>query len=123
MRKRVLIVNCYIDENRRLAGRPQFIPQAVGPVYLAGAFARERCEIGLYSELYSGPLEDEALLSWPELLVLTGMTSAFDRMLHLTAYARSKNRRLVVVAGGAAIRALPKYSARFFDHVCMGDVE
>ena len=31
------------------------------------------------------------LLSWPDMLVLTGLTNGFDRMLHLTAYARSKN--------------------------------
>ena len=57
------------------------------------------------------------------MLVLTGLTNAFDRMLHLTAYARSLNPRVVVVAGGPAVRALPRHAGRFFDYACTGDVE
>jgi hypothetical protein len=122
-RKRILIVNCYVDETRQPVHRTQKIPQAMGPAYLAGAFADEHCDIRLVSELASGPLEDERLLAWPDMLVLTGLTTALDRMLHLTAYARTKNPRVVVVAGGHAIRALPRYCARFFDYACTGDVE
>ena len=51
---------------------------------------------------------------------LRGITVAFDRMLHLTAYARSKNAHVIVVAGGPPIRAIPRYSQRFFDYCCVG---
>jgi radical SAM superfamily enzyme YgiQ (UPF0313 family) len=57
------------------------------------------------------------------MLVLTGLTNSFDRMLHLTAYARSKNEKVIVVAGGPPVRALPRLAARFFDYTCLGDVE
>ncbi|HEX8070720.1 MAG TPA: radical SAM protein [Pyrinomonadaceae bacterium] len=122
-RRRVLVVNCYFDDSRRPVRRATKVPQAMGPVYLAGAFARAHCDVRLYSELASGPLEDEALLGWPDLLVLTGLTNTFDRMLHLTAYARTKNPRVVVAAGGPAVRQLPRLAARVFDYACLGDVE
>lgn len=122
-RKRVLIVNCYFDDSRQPLRRTTKIPQAMGPVYLAGAFSPARCEVRVYTELYSGPLEDEELFSWPDMLVLTGLTNAFDRMLHLTAYARTKNPRIIVVAGGPTIRALPRLAERFFDYCCTGDIE
>ncbi|MDX6696031.1 MAG: hopanoid methylase [Blastocatellia bacterium] len=122
-RKRALIVNCYFDDSRQPLRRTTKIPQAMGPVYLAGAFSRERCDVRVYTELYSGPLEDEALLSWPDMLVLTGLTNSFDRMLHLTAYARTKNPKAVVVAGGPAVRALPLLARQFFDYACAGDIE
>jgi hypothetical protein len=95
----------------------------MAPAYLAGAFSKELCDIHLHSELATGQLESEALLGWPDMLVLTGLTNAFDRMLHLTAYVRTKNPKAVVVAGGPAIRALPRLSSRFFDYSCSGDVE
>ncbi len=120
---RVLIINCYLDETRRFKGRPHFIPQAVGPAYLAGAFAPQHAELKLYSELHSGPFEDEKLMSWPDMVVITGMTTAFDRMRHMSAYFRTKNPKAVMVAGGQAIRALPERSREFFDYVCIGDVE
>jgi len=60
-RRRVLIVNCYMDDTRASIGRRRKIPSAMGPVYLAGALSEDRCDLRLYSELYSGPLEDEAL--------------------------------------------------------------
>jgi hypothetical protein len=63
------------------------------------------------------------LLGWPDMLVLTGLTTAFDRMLHLTAYARTLNENVIVVAGGPAIRVLPRYSKLFFDYACSGDIE
>jgi hopanoid C-2 methylase len=44
-------------------------------------------------------------------------------MLHLTAYARTLNNSVIVVAGGPAIRALPRYSELFFDYACTGDIE
>jgi hopanoid C-2 methylase len=122
-RKRVLIVNCYFDDSRQPIHRTTKIPQAVGPIYLAGAFAREHCEVRCYTELASGPLEDEQLLAWPDMLVLTGLTNGFDRMLHLTAYARSKNPKVIVVAGGPSVRALPLLAGKYFDYSCQGDIE
>ncbi len=122
-RKRVLIVNCYFDDSRQPIRRTNKIPQAVGPIYLAGAFARDLCDVRCYTEVASGPLEDERLLGWPDMLVLTGLTNGFDRMLHLAAYARSKNQKVIVVAGGPAVRALPLLSKKFFDYTCLGDIE
>src|SRR5882672_2139617 len=123
-RKHILIVNCYFDDDRRQAQRcTRKLPKPMGPVYLAGAFAPEFCEVRVYCEMYSGPLEDPKLLEWPDMLVMTGLTTAFDRMLHLTAYARTLNKSVTVVAGGSAIRALPRYSELFFDYACTGDIE
>lgn len=122
-RKRVLVVNVYFDDSRRPIPKTTKIPQAVGPIYLAGAFKRELCDVRCYTELASGPLEDESLLSWPDMLVLTGLTNSFDRMLHLTAYARTKNPRIVVVAGGPPVRALPLLAKKVFDYACLGDIE
>ena len=123
IKKRILIVNCYFDDMRLPVGRKSKAPQAMGPAYLAGAFSVRACDVRLYSEMYSGPLEDENLLSWPDMLVMTGLNTAFDRMLHITAYARSKNARVIVVAGGPVVRALPILSRRYFDYACLGDVE
>ncbi|MGA8179720.1 MAG: radical SAM protein [Desulfobacterales bacterium] len=123
MRKRILIVNCFFDELRLSIRRSNKIPQAMAPAYLAGAFSKELCDIRLYSELTAGHLKNEALLGWPDMLVLTGLTNAFDRMRHLTAYVRTKNPKAIVVAGGPAIRALPRLSSRYFDYTCDGDVE
>lgn len=122
-RKRVLVVNAYLDHLRRIGPRKGSIPQTMAPAFLAGAFARERCEVRAYNEHHSGPLTDASLLGWPDMLVLTGLTCAFDRLLHLTAYARTKNPKVIVVAGGQAVRALPDYSRRFFDYACLGGVE
>jgi hypothetical protein len=119
-RKRILIVNCYFDASHWPLRRAFKIPQAVGPIYLAGDFSRELCDVRCYTEMASGPLEDEQLLAWPDMLVLTGLTNSFDRMLHLTAYARSKNEKVIVVGGGPPVRALPRLAARFFDNACLG---
>ena len=122
-RKRILVVNCYFDDSRQPIRRTSKIPQAVGPIYLAGAFARELCDVVCYTEVASGPLEDETLLSGLDMIVLTGLTNSFDRMLHLTAYARTKNPKVIVVAGGPPVRSLPLLSRKFFDYSCMGDIE
>jgi hypothetical protein len=122
-RRRVLVVNCYLDYSRAPIRRPNKFPHAVAPIYLAGACSRELCDVRCYDELSSGPLTDPALLGWPDMLVLTGLTHCFDRMLHLTAYARTKNPRVIVVAGGPAVRALPLLSEKFFDYSCLGDIE
>jgi hopanoid C-2 methylase len=122
-KKRILVVNCYIDESRIPVRRKSKFPQSMTAAYLAGLFSSRHCDIKLYDELYSGPLEDERILAFPDMLVLTGLNTAFDRMLHLTAYVRTKCRKAIVVAGGSAIRALPLYAANFFDYCCTGDIE
>ena len=122
-RKRVLIVNCFLDETRRLVGRPHFVPQAIGPAYLAGAFNRDLVDIRLYNELSSGPFLNEKLIEWAQMVVLTGMNSAYDRMRHISAYVRTKSPKTPIVAGGPAIRALPTHSKQFFDYACTGDIE
>lgn len=97
----------------------------LAPVHLAGMFDRERCDVRVYNEISEGHLEvyHPELLEWPELIVFTGLTPAFDRMLHVSAHARTANPGVVTVAGGLAIRSLPRYSTRFFDYTCTGDVE
>ncbi len=120
---RILIVNCYFDDLRENIPRTRKLPMAMGPVYLAGAFDRNFCDVRLYDEVSAGALEDSQLLSWPDILVLTGLTSGFDRMLHITAYARTLNAQVIVVAGGPAIRSFPRYARNFFDYCCLGDIE
>ena len=122
-RKRILVVNAFLDEYQRHSGSHNRVPRAMGPVYLAGAFARDLCDVRIFNEQYSGVLHDTRLLGWPDMLVLTGVTSSFDRMLHLTAYARTLNEKVVVVAGGPAVRALPHHARKFFDYACLGDIE
>jgi hypothetical protein len=56
-------------------------------------------------------------------LVLTGLITSLDRMRHLTAYARSKNPKVLVIGGGHVVRAFPKYCSTFMDYACLGDVE
>ena len=122
-RKRALIVNCYVDETRRPVARTHKIPQTIGPMFLAGGFNPERWELRLYNEHSHGPLRDEALMGWPDVLVLTGLITSLDRMRHLTAYARTKNPNVVVVGGGHVVRAFPRYCSTFMDYACLGDVE
>ncbi|HEV7310104.1 B12-binding domain-containing radical SAM protein [Ensifer sp.] len=120
---RILIVLAHFDETRNPGGRPDFLPQGTGHLFLAGAFARERVQLRAYSEFHDGPLTDEAAFAELDMLVLTGVTAAFDRMRHLTAYARTKSPGCVVVAGGPAVRNLPVSSAETFDYACDGDIE
>ena len=122
-KKRILIVNCGLDEFRLNIRRKRRLPFSMAPAYLAGILSPELCDVVIYDEVYSGPLEDEKRLSWPDMLILTGMNSTFDRMLHLTAYVRTKNKRVIVVAGGPVIRNIPIYAGRFFDYPCTGDIE
>ena len=121
--RRALIVNCYADETRLPVARRHKVPNTLGPVFLAGGLNPELWEIRLYNEVYDGPLEDEHLLGWPDLLVLTGLITSVDRMRQVAAYARTKNPQVVVVGGGHVARALPSYCATFLDYVCLGDVE
>ncbi|MDW4498814.1 hypothetical protein R5H30_12535 [Sulfitobacter sp. D35] len=120
---RVLVVVAHFDEMRQYGGRPNFFPQAMGHAFLAGAFHRDRVDIRLYSEVHSGPIEALDQLAWPDMVVLTGVTAAFDRMRHITAHVRVLNPRATVVAGGPAVRNLPRLSAEIFDICCLGDIE
>jgi len=124
-KKRVLIVNCYFAELREPVKRSNEVPNALAPVLLGGHFDPGTCEVRLYNEVNSGVIEVYApeLLSWPDMVVMTGLTAAFDRLLHVSAYVRSANPRAVVVAGGHGVRALPRYSEQFFDYACQGDVD
>jgi radical SAM superfamily enzyme YgiQ (UPF0313 family) len=122
-RLKVLVVNVFFDDWRSNTRSPLKIPQALAPFHLAGVLCRQHCEVRVYNEHHSGPLTTRDLLEWPDVLVLTGLNVAFDRMLHLTAYARTYNSSLVVVAGGHAVRALPIRAAQYFDYICKGDVE
>ncbi len=119
----MLVVNAFLDEYGRQKGSPLRIPQAMGHIHLAGAFSQELCDVRVHNEQYSGPLSDMELLAWPDMLVMTGVTTSFDRMLQLAAYAKTLNPQVVTVAGGPPVRALPKLSRRFFDHACCGPVE
>jgi len=120
---RVLLVVAHFDDTRNPNGRPNFVPQGLGHAFLAGAFHRQNVAVRLYSEFHSGPLKDEHIFSWPDMLVLTGVTSAFDRMRQLAAYARIKSPGCIIVAGGPAVRNLPISSAQAFDYACHGDIE
>lgn len=120
---RVLIVIAHFDEMRRYQPRPNFFPQGIGHVYLAGAFHRDRVDIRLYSEIYSGPLEDLDLLAWPDMVVFTGVTASLDRMRHIAAYVRVLAPHAFLVVGGPVARNLPDLCAEFFDVVSAGDIE
>ena len=124
-RKRVLIVNCYWPETRVPMQLPNEMPMPLAPVHLAGHFAPDRCEIQLYNEVANGHLEIFApeLLDWPEVVVFCGLTAAFDRFLHLSAYFRTRDPSVVIIAGGLAVRLLPAHAATRFDYACRGDVE
>ena len=122
-KRRILIVNCYFDDIREDIPRTRKIPMPMGPAYLAGAFDPGVCDVRVYDEFSSGALRDPKLLVWPEMVVLTGLTTSFDRMLHVTAYVRTLNERVPIVAGGPGIRSFPNHAQKFFDYCCLGDVE
>ena len=88
-------------------------------------FAPAACDVRIYNEVSSGFLElfEPGLIGWPDMVVMTGLIASFDRLKHLAAYFRTANPRVVLVAGGQAIRAFPRYARQFFDYVCVGDVE
>jgi len=125
IKRRILIINCYFPELREAIRRRNEVPDALAPVLLAGHFSRDLCEVRLYNEVNSGFIEvfSPELLSWPDMVVMTGLTATFDRLLHITAYAKTANPRVIVAAGGHAVRCLPRYAERFLDYTCTGDVE
>jgi hopanoid C-2 methylase len=124
-KKRVLVVNGYMPETREPVRLTREVPNTLAPILLAGAFAPDTCDVRIYNEVSSGFLElfEPDLIQWPDLVVMTGLVASFDRLKHLAAYLRTANPRVVLIAGGQAIRAFPRYARRFFDHVCVGDVE
>jgi hypothetical protein len=95
----------------------------MGPAFLAGGLNAALWDVRLYNEMSDGPLEDPRLLAWPDLVVLTGLTTALDRMRHVTAYVRTLAPRALVVGGGHAVRAFPRFCRTFLDVACLGDVE
>ena len=122
-RKNILIVTLHFDPEHIPVRRRFKLPQGMGAVFLAGAFSEKTCNIKVYSELYSGPLEDRKVLAWADMVVMTGVTNCLDRMLHIAAYAKSVNMKVLTVVGGPAIRAFPRFASRFFDYCCTGDIE
>jgi len=120
---RVLIVNAYVDPWRSAAPMRLFIPRAMAPYYLAGQFCRERTEVRVHDEVYHGALLDPRLFAWPDLVVLTGLTVAFDRARQLAACFRNARPDVAVAIGGPIARALPRLCETVFDAVCQGDVE
>lgn len=120
---RILIVNCYSDNHRGARGNPWIVPQSIAPAVLAGMLDPPRVDIRLACEFRDGPFEDFGALQWADLLVLTGLNPAFDRMKQVTAYARAVNPGIAVAMGGPLARMLPNLSRRYFDFVCGDDVE
>jgi hypothetical protein len=124
MRKpRILILNCYSDNHRGARGNPWMAPQSIAPAVLAGMLEPARVDVRLACEFRNGPFEDLRALQWADLLVLTGLNPAIDRMKQITAYARTVNPGIVVAMGGPLARVLPNLSRRYFDYVCSDDVE
>ncbi|MBL8368227.1 MAG: hypothetical protein JNM54_09975 [Candidatus Accumulibacter sp.] len=120
---RILILNCYSDNHRSARGSPWIVPQSIAPAVLAGTLEPSRVDLRLACEFRSGPFDDFGALQWADLLVLTGLNPAFDRMKQVTAYARALNPGIVVAIGGPLARMLPTLGRRYFDYVCSGDVE
>ncbi len=122
-RPRILILNCFSDNHRGARGNPTFVPQPMTGAVLAGQLHRDKVDVHLHCEFAQGPFEDFERLRWADLLVLTGLNPAFDRMKQVTAYARTMNPSIRVAMGGSLARVLPRLSGRYFDYVCGQDVE
>lgn len=122
-RPKVLIVNAYVDPWRSAAPMRLFIPRAMAPYYLAGRLDQTRANVRVYDEVYHGALLNPRLFDWPDMVILTGLTAAFDRARQLSAYFRNARPDVTVAIGGPIARALPALCADVFDYVCQGDVE
>lgn len=120
---RVLIINAYFDPWRVATPTRLFVPRAMAPAFLAGHFNAGECEVRLWDEAHDGAFLARRGLDWPDMVVFTGLTAAFDRARQLAAYFRHANPRVVTVIGGPIPRALPGICGDVFDYVCMGDVE
>ncbi|MDW3191384.1 MAG: radical SAM protein [Cytophagales bacterium] len=124
-KKKVLVINVYFPEVRRPIQLTNEIPNTLAPVFIAGAFADDTCAIQIYNEVNSGFIEvfHPELLEWPDVVVFTGLTFSFDRIMHLSAYFKDRNEKLITIAGGQAVRTFRNLAARIVDYVCLGDVE
>lgn len=122
-RPRVLIVNAYVHPWRSATPSRLFIPRAMAPYHLAGAFDPTRVDVRVHEEVYDGAFLDPKLYAWPDVLILTGLTAAFDRARQIAAYVRNARPDAVTVIGGPIARALPKLCRQIYDYVCRGDVD
>ena len=122
-RPRILIVNCYSDNHHHAKGNRLFAPQTMVTGVLAGQLNPHTVDLRVWCEFKDGPYLRLPDLAWADMLVLSGLNTAFDRMRHLCAYARTVNPTICVVAGGPVVRMLPKLSRTYFDHVCTGDAD
>ncbi|WP_299483079.1 radical SAM protein [uncultured Roseibium sp.] len=122
-RPKVLIVNAYVDPWRSAAPMRLFIPRAMAPYYLAGRFSPKQVDVRVYDEVHHGAMLNPRQFDWPDLVIFTGLTAAFDRARQLSAYFRNANPSVCTVIGGPIARAFPKTCAGVFDHVCQDDVE
>lgn len=120
---RVLVVNAYLDPWRAATPTRLFVPRAMAPYFLAGHFNQEACDVRVWDEAFHGAMLDPKVFAWPDVLVLSGLTVAFDRARQLAAYVRAANPRATVIIGGPIPRALPALCAEVFDYICLGDVE
>lgn len=120
---RVLLINAYFDPWRMATPTRLFVPRAMAPYMLAGYFDATQCEVRVWDEAFHGAMLDPALFAWPDMVVISGLTAAFDRARQLAAYCRHANPRVITVIGGPIPRALPGICADVFDYACMGDVE
>lgn len=120
---RILVINVYFDPWRMATPTRLFVPRAMAPYFLAGHFDPAQCDIRVWDEAFHGAFLDASQFGWPDMVVFTGLTSAFDRARQLAAYFRHANGSVVTVIGGPIPRALPGICDDIFDYVCMGDVE
>ena len=124
-KKKVLVVNVYFPEVRRPIQLTNEIPNTLAPVFIAGAFSSETCHVHIYNEVNSGFMEvfNPQLLEWPDVVVFTGLTFSFDRMMQLSAYFKFHNEKVITIAGGQGVRTFQHYASQLFDYVCLGDIE
>lgn len=122
-RSKVLIINAYFDPWRSATPTRLFIPRAMAPYYLAGHFNPNCVEVRVYDEVHHGALLNRGLLAWPDVVIFTGLTNAFDRARQLSAYIRHERPNSIHIIGGPIARALPQLCQRMFDYVLLGDVE
>lgn len=118
-----MIINAYVDPWRSAAPMKLFIPRAMAPYYLAGRLDGARVDLKIHDECFHGALLTPKTFHWPDLVILTGLTAAFDRARQLAAYFRNANPQVAVAIGGPIARALPGLCNDIFDHVLEGDVE
>ncbi|MEM8553480.1 MAG: hypothetical protein AAGF71_01505, partial [Pseudomonadota bacterium] len=120
---RVLIVNAYFDPWLEATPTRLFVPRPLAPYFLAGHFNPDLCDVQVWDEVFQGMLLNRKKFAWPDLVVFTGLTAAFDRARQLSAYFRHANPKVVTAIGGHIARALPAICNEVFDYVCPGDAD